>query len=107
VALSVLAAVSHNFLWHERVTWPELPREGRLRRWAAFHASTGVVSVAANVGVTVPVAALTGLPVVTANLVAVLVASFANFLVSDRMVFRRPEGGGRPAPPRNIADAIG
>ena len=32
VTLAVLLTVSHNFFWHERVTWPGQPREGRLRR---------------------------------------------------------------------------
>ena len=27
ITLAVLAAVSHNFAWHETVTWPNLPAE--------------------------------------------------------------------------------
>jgi putative flippase GtrA len=88
VTIAVLAAVSHNFLWHERVTWPGLPREQRLRRWASFHVATGGLSVASNVVVTTALVAVAGLPVVTANLVAVLVMSAASFPVSDRTVFR-------------------
>jgi len=88
VALDVLAAVSHNFFWHERVTWPHLPREGRIRRWVSFHLSTGVVSVLSNVGITTAIVAATGLPVVPSNAVAVAVLSLANFWISDRLVFR-------------------
>ena len=88
VAVAVLAAVSHNFFWHERVTWPNLPREGRLKRWVSFHLSTGVVSVLSNVGVTAAIVAATGLPVVASNTVAVALMSLANFWISDRLVFR-------------------
>jgi putative flippase GtrA len=88
VAVAVLAAVSHNFFWHERVTWPNLPRENRLRRWVSFHLSTGVVSVVSNVGITTVIVAATGLPVIASNAVAVAVLSLANFWISDRLVFR-------------------
>jgi putative flippase GtrA len=88
VALAVLAAVSHNFFWHERFTWPNLPREGRVRRWVSFHLSTGVISVLSNVWVTTALVAATGLPVVAANVVAVSMLSLTNFWISDRLVFR-------------------
>jgi putative flippase GtrA len=88
VTIAVLATVSHNFVWHELFTWPNQPRETRLKRWLSFHASNGALSVVTNVGVTVLVSALTGIPVVAANVIAVATASVVNFLVSDRLVFR-------------------
>jgi len=48
-----------------------------------------MVSVATNVGVTTAVTSLTGLPLVAANILAVGVTSIANFLISDRLVFRQ------------------
>jgi putative flippase GtrA len=87
VALAVLLTVSHNFFWHERVTWPGHTREGRGRRWLAFHATNGVISIATNVVVTGPIMQMTGLPIQAANAVAVMVASFANFIAGDRVVF--------------------
>jgi putative flippase GtrA len=89
VTLAVLAAVSHNFLWHERVTWPGQPHEGRWRRWLSFNVSTGVVSVLTNLIVTTIVAAATGAPLLIANMIAVVAASLVNFWVSDRAVFNR------------------
>jgi putative flippase GtrA len=88
VTIAVLAAVSHNFVWHEHFTWPDRPRAQRVRRWLSFHLSTGALSIAANVGLTTLVMTVTGLPVVTANVLAVVVASIVNFTVSDRWVFR-------------------
>lgn len=98
VTLAVLVTVSHNFFWHERVTWPGQAREGRWRRWLAFHATNGVISIAANVVVTGPVMQMTGLPIEAANAIAVGVASFANFAAGDRLVFA-------PAPSRLLNSA--
>ena len=88
ITIAVLAAVSHNFVWHERFTWPDLPREQRFKRWLSFHVSTGVISVLTNLGVTMLVMTATGLPVVPANVIAVAVASVANFWINDRLIFR-------------------
>lgn len=87
VTLAVLAAVSHNFLWHEHVTWPGRSHAGRWRRWLSFNASTGVISVLTNVIVTTIVAAITGAPLLLSNVIAVVTASLVNFWVSDRVVF--------------------
>jgi putative flippase GtrA len=92
VALAVLAAVSHNFAWHERVTWPGLPRRTRIVRWLSFHASTGVVSIGGNLVLTALVMRATQWPPVPANVVAVVLLSVANYWVSDRLVFRRGVG---------------
>jgi putative flippase GtrA len=88
ITVAVMAAVSHNFVWHERFTWPNRPREQRFRRWLSFHVSTGVISVLTNLGVTILVMTATALPVVPANVIAVAVASIANFWINDRLVFR-------------------
>jgi putative flippase GtrA len=88
VTIAVLATVSHNFLWHEYFTWPDLPRESRLERWLSFHLSTGILSVVSNVAVTMMVARVTKLPLVVCNAIAVAIVSTANFWVSDRLIFR-------------------
>jgi putative flippase GtrA len=88
VAIAVLVAVSHNFLWHERFTWHDRPRTERARRWLSFNASNGLISLITNVGLTLVVIQLTGLPVVASNVVAVISASLLNFLIADRLVFR-------------------
>jgi len=88
ITIAVLTAVSHNFVWHERCTWPNLPREKRFDRWLAFHVSTGLVSVLTNLGITMIVMTATGLSVVPANIIAVALASFANFWINDRLIFR-------------------
>ena len=91
IVVAVLVAVSHNFVWHERVTWPGQRRQGCLRRWVAFNLSNGLISVVTNVIVTTLVVAGTAAPLLLANTMAVVMASVVNFLVSDRYVFRRAE----------------
>lgn len=88
VIVAVLAAVSHNFFWHERFTWPGLPRGSRLKRWVSFHLWTGIVSIVSNVAMTTAVMSLTGLPAVAANVIAVAIVSIANFWLNHRLVFR-------------------
>jgi putative flippase GtrA len=88
VTIGVLAAVSHNFLWHECFTWPGRPQARRFERWLSFHLSTGLISVVTNVGVTTLVMTMTGLPIVPANAIAVLAASAVNFWINDRVIFR-------------------
>jgi putative flippase GtrA len=90
VTLAVVAAATHNFAWHERVTWPGLPAARRWQRWLAFLGTNGLISVAANVAVTTSVTAL-GVPILAANTIAVAVASTANYIVSDRVVFHQRE----------------
>jgi dolichol-phosphate mannosyltransferase len=87
VVVAVLAAVSHNFVWHERVTWPGQQRQGRLRRWLSFNLSAGLMSIVTNVVVTALVVGVTGVPLLAANAMAVALASVVNFLLSDRYVF--------------------
>ena len=88
ITIAVLAAVSHNFAWHERFTWRDRPREQRFKRWLSFHVSTGAISLLTNLGVTMLVMTATGLPVLPANVIAVAVASIANFWINDRLIFR-------------------
>lgn len=88
IAIAVLVAVSHNFVWHERFTWRDRPRHERARRWLSFNASTGLISLISNVGVTMAVMTVTGLPVLPSNIIAVVSASLLNFVISDRLVFR-------------------
>jgi putative flippase GtrA len=92
VAFAVLVTVSHNFFWHERVTWHGQPRHGRWHRWVAFNLTNGAVSLVANVVATSTLVHTTGISAVTANVVAVLAVSLLNFIASDRIVFT----GGEP-----------
>lgn len=88
LALAVLVALSHNFFWHERVTWPGRPREERFVRFARFQLSTGTLSLLSNLGLTKVVMLATGMPILASNVLAVASASLVQFLFNDRVVFR-------------------
>lgn len=87
-AAAVLTAVVHNFLWHRRWTWRDraIAPASSHTQFLRFVGLNGLVSLAGNVVIT---AGLTrsGMPVLAANGIAVVVCSAANFVLADRVVF--------------------
>jgi len=91
-ALAVEAAVVHNFLWHERFTWPDRVQPSwreSLPRLVRFNVTTGVVSIAGNLAVTGILVGAGGLNFMAANAIAIVACSLFNFVVSDRYVFEK------------------
>jgi putative flippase GtrA len=87
-ALAVEAAVIHNFLWHERLTWADRSAGKGFVRFARFNLSTGAFSIAGNLVLMKLLVEEAGLPYLLANGITIAACSMANFLVSDRFVFR-------------------
>jgi putative flippase GtrA len=95
--LAVEIAVIHNFLWHERFTWADRPAvrpAQSLVRLAKFNASNGAVSIVGNLGLMHVLVGELKFNYVVSNLVAIVVCSLVNFLLSDRLVF---DGEAKPA----------
>jgi len=95
--LAVEIAVIHNFLWHERFTWADRPATRPMQsllRLAKFNASNGAVSMVGNLGLMRLLVGEMKLNYVASNLVAIVVCSLVNFLLSDRLVF---DGEAKPA----------
>ncbi len=95
-ALAVETALLHNYFWHVRWTWrdraQDRPGLGRGALWR-FHLANGVVSISANLVWMRLFTGWLGIPVMTANLLAIGLTSLANFLLGDRWVFlARPRG---------------
>jgi putative flippase GtrA len=92
--LAVEIAVIHNFLWHERYTWADRPA-GRpiqsLVRLAKFNASNGAVSIVGNLVLMRLLVGELKFNYVVSNLLAIVVCSLVNFLLSDRLVFYAEE----------------
>jgi putative flippase GtrA len=90
--LAVEIAVIHNFLWHERFTWAD---RGAARpahslvRLAKFNVSNGAVSILGNLALMRLLVGRVKLHYAAANLLAIVVCSLVNFLLSDRFVFDR------------------
>ena len=87
-ALAVATAVAHNFLWHRGWTWRDRAGNGGSphAQFLRFAGLNGLVSLAGNVVITATLAAA-GMPVLAANVVAVVACSVANYALADRLVF--------------------
>ena len=95
--LAVEIAVIHNFLWHERFTWADRPATRPMQsllRLAKFNAGNGAVSMVGNLGLMRLLVGEMKLNSVASYLVAIVVCSLVNFLLSDRLVF---DGQAKPA----------
>ena len=90
--LAVEAAILHNFVWHERWTWIDRTRKvrGRFQRLLRFNTANGLISLIGNVGMMWLLVSKFHLHYLVSNLLAVIVCSLINFLVSDRLVFNSP-----------------
>jgi putative flippase GtrA len=88
-----LAAVEitllHNFLWHSRYTWKDRRDGGTgFGQLVRFHLSNGAVSIAGNLILMRVLVQEAHLPVVGANLVAVVSCAGFNFLLANHWAFR-------------------
>lgn len=89
-ALAVESAVLHNFVWHERWTWVDrtgVHRRGTFGRLARFNLSTGIVSIASNLGLMTFFVDGLDIHYLPANLLSIGACSLVQFFVSDRFVF--------------------
>lgn len=90
--LAVEAAVLQNFLWHERFTWVDRRSSAKHQiafRLLRFNLTTGLVSITGNGLLMDWLVGEAHLPIVGANLISITLCSLANFLISDRWVFRQ------------------
>lgn len=94
--LAVEAAVIHNFLWHERFTWADRRAHGSLVRFLKFNFTTGALSILGNVVLMKLLAGSAHLPYLPANVLTIALCAAANFLVSDRFVFRLRDSRSSP-----------
>jgi putative flippase GtrA len=92
-ALAVEAAVLHNFIWHEQMTWRDRTARSRravVHRLWTFHAANGLISISGNVLLIWIFGGMFGLPLLVANLISIVLCSFANFAASEWFVFAPP-----------------
>ncbi len=89
--LAVEIAILHNFVWHQRWTWPARTEGARVRlsRLARFNGISALVSIVGNVGLTGLLVEVGGFPVLLANLAAVASLSLVNYAALDRWIFAR------------------
>ncbi|MGA3188240.1 MAG: GtrA family protein [Bryobacteraceae bacterium] len=88
IVLAVEIAILHNFFWHEVWTWRGKPAADRWWRLMRFHLGNGVMSIVSNVALTYIYKEFAGLPLLAANLAAIITAALLNFWVAHAWVFR-------------------
>jgi putative flippase GtrA len=92
-AIAVEVSVLHNFLWHLRWTWAPPgagdPQDHVLFRCLAFHAGNGLVSMLGSLALMPLFVGQLRLHYVVANLAAIACTGLVNFLIGDRLIFRR------------------
>lgn len=92
--VSTVAAIEvtllHNFAWHVRYTWRDR-RDGSamVDRLLRFHLSNGLVSYIGNVALMRVLVGHAHLPLLAANLTAIVSCSIVNFALSDLWAFAR------------------
>ncbi|MGE5834928.1 MAG: GtrA family protein [Acidobacteriota bacterium] len=85
----VSAAVTHNFLWHQRWTWKDRRPRGldALKAFARFIGTNGAISIAGNVAVMVLLVGGAGMNSLVANGIAIAATGLVNFAMTDVVVF--------------------
>jgi putative flippase GtrA len=89
--IAVEAAILHNFAWHQRWTWKDREARSRrhiLARLASFNLLNGGISLAGNALVVAVLTGGAGVDPVLAGAAAIVLCSIANFVASERLVFR-------------------
>lgn len=112
IALAITCATINNFYWNRRLTWRD--RKHDVHHSALFLFSKYVMAAALSIVIQSLLTKwlATYLHYIVANLVAIVVASVANFVANDRLTFRRhraktPAAGdvnGSAEPPSNTHD---
>jgi len=87
-AAAVELAVLHNFIWHIHYTWSDRRHHSPiLSQLLRFHASNGVVSLVGNLALVRLLVHTAHLPVLVANIIAILCCSIVNFALSHTWAF--------------------
>jgi len=95
VRLSTVVAVEctvlHNFVWHERWTWAhrKLDLRGLPVRLVRFNVSNGLISIVGNLVLMELLAVRLHLNYMLSNIAAIIACSLLNYLVSDKLVFKK------------------
>lgn len=87
-AAAVEVTLLHNFIWHTLYTWRDRHESStRLRQFVRFHLSIGMVSMPGNLVLTQLLVHEAHLPLLIANLLAILCCSLINFRLANGWVF--------------------
>jgi putative flippase GtrA len=87
-AAAVELTLLHNFVWHLHYTWRDRRSAGAIpMQLLRFHLANGLVSLVGNLALMPLLVRSAHLPVLAANLVAILACSVVNFLLGHLWAF--------------------
>jgi len=90
-AVAIELTLLHNFVWHLHFTWRDRRHDSsRLRQFVRFHLSNGLVSLVGNLTLMRLLVQHAHLPVLAANLFAILCCSVLNFCLGNLWAFAAP-----------------
>ena len=87
-AMAVELAILHNFIWHLHYTWRDRRTPAVLPQLIRFHLSNGLVSIVGNLILMRLLVLDAHLPVIAANIIAILCCSIVNFTLGNAWAFR-------------------
>lgn len=87
-AVAVELTLLHNFVWHLRYTWRDRGGNSTLTaQLVRFHLSNGIVSMFGNLLLMRLFVQQERMPLLAANIMAILCCSIANFFLGNNWVF--------------------
>ena len=87
-AAAVELALIHNFVWHLHYTWRDRRDESaRPIQFVRFHLSNGMISMVGNLLLMRMLVDKVRMPVLAANVIAILCCSIANFFLGNNWTF--------------------
>jgi dolichol-phosphate mannosyltransferase len=89
-AIAVEITIIHNFFWHEHWTWKyRIGKKDRYYRLLGFNSTNGLISLLGNMLFMKIFVGTFHLPIILANLIAIILCATFNFFVSNQLVFRK------------------
>jgi putative flippase GtrA len=86
-AAAIELALLHNFVWHLHTTWRDRREGSAPMQLLRFHMSNGLVSLVGNLALMRILVHGAHMPLLAANLVAIVGCSVANFGLGNRWAF--------------------
>jgi putative flippase GtrA len=90
--IAIEVSVLHNFFWHIRWTWPPHTAGAHTHvffRCVSFHAGNGLVSMLGSLALMPLFVGQLRIHYLIANLMAIACTGLINFLLGERLIFRR------------------
>jgi len=89
-AAAIELTLLHNFFWHLRTTWSDCRNQSsRATQLLRFHLSNGLVSMFGNLAIMRILVHGVHVPLLAANLAAILSCSMINFFLGHLWVFKQ------------------